>query len=100
MSEPKVLGRSDFVASIGWIGATPFSTRAATDSTIIPDVLKEAEDSIALFLNGGPCSQSNHPSATELQELLMLKQLRLKYPHQSTQINEIERAIERLRRGK
>ena len=55
--------------------------------------LKEAEDHVALFLNGGVCTKHNHDGATDLQKLIILKQLRIEMPHQSMQLSELDAAI-------
>jgi len=63
------------------------------DATELPNLLKEAEDYVALFLNGGGCHKTVHEAATDLQKLILLKQLRLEMPHQSTQISDLDAAI-------
>jgi len=52
-----------------------------------------AEDVVSRFLNGAPCSLNPHLPMTELEKLVMLKALRLEFPHQSTNLNELEWAI-------
>ena len=57
--------------------------------------LKEAETRVALWLHGGDCTIRNHDAATVLEKLIALKMLRMEFPHQSTQVAELDRAIEK-----
>jgi hypothetical protein len=68
---------------------------ADADETPAPPAtpLKEAEDYVALFLNGGACTNHTHDAATDLHKLILLKQLRLEMPHQSTNIKDLDAAI-------
>lgn len=64
------------------------------------DALKQSEDRVGLFLNGGQCTKSTHDAATTLDELLMFKHLRLRLPHHSSQMADLEAAIRKeLKRG-
>lgn len=56
---------------------------------------KNAEDRVSQFLNGGNCTITMHPSATLLDKLLMLKQIRLDLRYQSCDLAELESAIKR-----
>lgn len=55
--------------------------------------LQVAETVVERYLNGAPCSLNPHPPMTDLEKLIMLKMLRLEFPHQSTALSEIESAI-------
>jgi hypothetical protein len=57
--------------------------------------LKEAEDYVSLFLNGGHCSESNHNPAKRLHKLIAWKMLVLEFPHLSRNIGEIDTEIRR-----
>ena len=57
------------------------------------EILKAAEDNVSLFLNGGGCNKTTHEGATEVEKLLMLKMLRMEFPHISTQVYVLEYLI-------
>ena len=62
--------------------------------------LQLAEDRVSNYLNGGKCIISEHPAMTQLEQLIMLRQLRIEMPHQSTAPVDIEIAIRKeLRRS-
>lgn len=54
------------------------------------ELLEAAENKAALFLNGGACTLAIHPESTELDQLVMLRQLKLLHPHLSTHPLELE----------
>ena len=76
----------------------PAPTAAADSGTITvpPHPLKDAEDRVSLFINGGSCMTTKHEEASELDKLVMLKMLRMEFPHLSMSIASIESAIRRL----
>lgn len=60
-----------------------------------PSALQAAEGAVAQFLNGGRCVHSQHPEASQLMKLIMLKQLRIEMPHQGTNPADLDIAIRR-----
>jgi hypothetical protein len=63
------------------------------EETKVATPLSRAEDRVALILNGGAAGLDAHLALTELEKLVMLKMLRLEYPHQSTTLRELDAAI-------
>lgn len=62
--------------------------------------LKESEDLVTHWLDGGPCSHTSHRAPTTLDMLVMLKQLRIRMPHRASALSELDAAIRlELRRG-
>ena len=61
--------------------------------------LKDAEDTVSLFINGGSSTVWTHPPADELTILVMLKQLRIQRPYQSTLAHDLDVAIQRAVKG-
>jgi hypothetical protein len=55
--------------------------------------LKAAEDNVSLFLNGGGCNKTTHEGATEVEKLLMLKMLRMEFPHVPTDPESLRHLI-------
>lgn len=56
--------------------------------------LREAEERVAGFINGGgKCTQSEHVEASALERLVAFKLLRIHFPHQSSTLNELDAAI-------
>lgn len=70
--------------------------KATQLATARAKTLKDAEDRVSSFLNGGSCSLTTHPAATELEKLIMFKQLRLDMTHQGTQLHDLEASIGKL----
>jgi len=59
------------------------------------EALKAAEDAVGVFINGGQCTKSQHPAASSLELLVMMRQLRLLLPYQSTNVHELDETIRR-----
>ena len=72
---------------------TPPPIPPMVDTGPLEVATKAAEDAVSLFLNGGNCTKTLHEPASDEAKLVMLKQIRLELPHQSTAISEIEKAI-------
>jgi hypothetical protein len=57
------------------------------------ETLQIAENKVSQFLNGGSCSISQHTEASMLEQLIMMRQLKLLHPHLSTHPLELEMRI-------
>lgn len=56
--------------------------------------LREAEERVAGFINGGGrCTQSEHVEMTALERLVAFKLLRIHFPHQASTLSELDAAI-------
>lgn len=55
-----------------------------------------SEEYIGKVLDGfSPCGLTNHPALTDLDCLVLLRHLRIRFPHQSTLLSELDQAIRR-----
>lgn len=54
------------------------------------------EEYIGKVLDGfSPCGLTNHPALTDLDCFVLLRHLRIRFPHQSTSLSELDEAIRR-----
>lgn len=54
------------------------------------------EEWAAVCLDGGKCTKSEHAPLTEYQQIYLFRQLRLRYPHLSSNPQDLERELNRL----
>jgi len=55
--------------------------------------LKETEDRVSLWLNGGECKKTQHPESTVLDDAVMWKALRLKHPYWGSSLHDLDALI-------
>lgn len=76
--------------------ATPAPT-TAIDTTDAPAPALtprgKAEHMVDKVLNGGQCTTARHDEMTHLEMLVMFRQLRILFPHMSTNVNELDALI-------
>lgn len=75
----------------------PFGMSADEPVAPTKSATQLAEDKASIFLNGTPegetCSLSRHSEATRLEKLVLLRALKIEFPHQSTNVFDLELAI-------
>lgn len=55
-----------------------------------------SEEYIGKVLDGfNPCGLTNHPALTDLDCLVLMRHLRIRFPHQATSLSELDEAIRR-----
>lgn len=59
------------------------------------DLLKVAENKVSQFICGGPCAINPHLETSKLEHLVMWRQLKLLYPHEASNIVDLEISIKR-----
>lgn len=57
------------------------------------EALTAAENKVSQFINGGGCNLTQHGESSTLDQLVMLRQLKLLHPHLSTHPLELEMRI-------
>ena len=62
------------------------------------DLLKDAEDRVSQILNGGKCTTSEHEPLTLLEKMILLRALKIEFPHQSMALHELAWAVQKAAR--
>ena len=75
----------------------PFGYLMPEEEAKPTNLLRAAEDKASDVLNGtaegSTCTISRHPAATLLEKLVLMRALKIEFPHQSTNIVDLEIAI-------